>query len=947
MTQPTYFQSLSTELGRRATRAVISQMGLRSKPLREYLRACFERGPGSQGSFLADPVFEALFDWEPAQVTMGQLEGQLLDARLVAAMDQPGQNYIDNAFRRIWPPHKHQLEAWQALSQEPPRSVVVTSGTSSGKTECFLVPILDHLVRQITHPHMPPLIGTQALFLYPLNALINSQRERLRAWTSAFQGRLRFCLYNGDTPNEIPAWQQNQHPQEIRSRALLRAEPPPILVTNATMLEYLLVRADDRPILNASQGKLRWVVLDEAHTYVGSQAAEIALLMRRVLHAFGVTPDQVRFVATSATIGDARETGAALAQFMADIAGVSIARVQVISGRRQIPPLDPDLAQKGEPLPAIDAFEAMIHEERFATLSQVQAARNLRQSLTNGASTLTEITKQLLTHDPGAVADDAAKALTLRYLDAMAQTDHREQKAFLPLRGHFFHRTQSGLWVCTNAQCGGRQDTALDHPDWPFGRVYLERRERCPHCDSPVYEWILCASCGEGFLAAQEDILAQRLDQRVFDLDRDELQQDLETLADANEEDNPDDEGAALGAGDIYPRLLTGPNHPNADAIELLPIALNPEDRTWGEAGGEGLALGMLFPGDHGGFTCPSCGTIETEPQKNLRPPRLGAPFLLSVSIPTLLEHSPPWTDDHQDDGNPRPFDGRRLLTFSDSRQGTARFALRAQLDADRNHVRSAIYHMVAATRPAANNVDQVALQGQINDLQAALAHIPVIAHAQAAVIQKIINNLENQLAAAQAQPLGRITWQNAINRRWQDPAIQTWLPDLWDGITLGQIQRQDIPRFCLFRELLRRPVRQNSLETLGLTALDYPHINALQENRLPHLWQQLERPLHDWKQFLKIILDYWVRANSAVDVPAHMTPWMGAAKWTRYILGPNPNNAANRNQILWPQANRHGCRTRIVRLLARYQGVDPADPKNWGILNEVLTAAWDCKFST
>ena len=902
MTQPTYFQSLSTELGRRATRAVLSQMGLRSRPLREYLRACFERGPGSEGSFLADPVFEALFDWEPAQVTMGQLAGQLLDARLVAAMDQPGQGYIDTAFNRAWSPHKHQLDAWQALSQEPPRSVVVTSGTSSGKTECFLVPILDHLVRQLpaNHHHAPPLIGTQALFLYPLNALINSQRERLRAWTSRFDGRVRFCLYNGDTPNEVPAHIQSQHPQEIRSRVLLRREPPPILVTNATMLEYLLVRADDRPILQASQGELRWVVLDEAHTYVGSQAAEIALLMRRVLHAFGVTPDQVRFVATSATIGDARETGAALAQFMAHIAGVSIDRVKVISGSRQVPPLDPDLSQRNEPLPAVAAVETMPHEARVAAFSQVNAARHLRHLLTNGAATLTEITERLLAHHPGAVADDSAKSLTLRYLDAMAQTDNREQKAFLPLRGHFFHRTQGGFWVCANVRCGGRQDTALDHPEWPFGRVYLERRERCQHCGSPVYEWILCASCGEGFLAAQEDMFAQRLDPRVFDQDRDELQQELETLADANDEANPDDEYVVLDAGDLYPRLLTGPCHPNADAIGLVPISLNPEDRTWSEAGGEGLPLGMLLPGDHDGFTCPSCGTVEKEPQKNMRPARLGAPFLLSVSIPTLLEHSPPWTDDHPDDDIQRPFDGRRLLTFSDSRQGTARFALRAQLDADRNHVRSAIYHMVAATRPAAIGDDQV-------------------------------------------PPLGHLSWQDSINGLRQDPAIQNWLPKLWAETTLGQIQAHDIPRFCLFRELLRRPARQNSLETLGLIALDYPHINALAENTRPVVWQQQQRPLDDWKQFLKIILDYWVRANSAVNVPANMTPWMGAANWTRYILGPNPINPPTRKQIVWPQANPNRWWTRIVRLLAHYLGVDPADNANWPILNAVLLAAWDC----
>lgn len=84
----------------------------------------------------------------------------------------------------------------------------------------------------------------------------------------------------------------------------MREEPAPILVTNGTMLEYMMVRQIDAPIIqqSKSQKSLRWIVLDEAHTYVGSQAAELALQLRRVMTAFGVTPDDVRFVATSATI---------------------------------------------------------------------------------------------------------------------------------------------------------------------------------------------------------------------------------------------------------------------------------------------------------------------------------------------------------------------------------------------------------------------------------------------------------------------------------------------------------------------------------------------------------------------------------------------------------------------------------------------------------------------
>ena len=86
-------------------------------------------------------------------------------------------------------------------------------------------------------------------------------------------------------------------------RLTLRDSPPPLLVTNLTMLEYMLVRAKDAPILEASRGRLKWIVLDEAHTLVGAAAAEVSLLLRRVMEAFEVDPADMRFVATSATIG--------------------------------------------------------------------------------------------------------------------------------------------------------------------------------------------------------------------------------------------------------------------------------------------------------------------------------------------------------------------------------------------------------------------------------------------------------------------------------------------------------------------------------------------------------------------------------------------------------------------------------------------------------------------
>ena len=163
---------------------------------------------------------------------------------------------------------------------------MVTSGTGSGKTECFMVPMLNDLLQasEVGSRH-----GVRGLILYPLNALIDSQRERLSAWIAPFSGRLSYALYNRHLPN-TPDPKKRPGPAQIGDRKALRAMPANILVTNVTMLEYMLTRTQDRGILEKSQGQLRWIVLDEAHTYVGAQAAEMALLLRRVRQAFGVKP---------------------------------------------------------------------------------------------------------------------------------------------------------------------------------------------------------------------------------------------------------------------------------------------------------------------------------------------------------------------------------------------------------------------------------------------------------------------------------------------------------------------------------------------------------------------------------------------------------------------------------------------------------------------------------
>jgi len=206
--QQLHYAPLLNQLHQRAVRSVVSQLALRSKSLTEYLESQYFRAPGQQGSLLADPVFESTFGWMPASETMDGLRNQLIS------------NHLVNALSHAPVPFSHQLTAWRTILEDK-QSLLVSSGTGSGKTECFMVPVLEDLIRQ-QEAHRQPLIGTQAIFLYPLNALINSQQERLRDWTKGFKGKIRFALYNGETKHTKYEVQEEQ--KKVPEQALSREE---------------------------------------------------------------------------------------------------------------------------------------------------------------------------------------------------------------------------------------------------------------------------------------------------------------------------------------------------------------------------------------------------------------------------------------------------------------------------------------------------------------------------------------------------------------------------------------------------------------------------------------------------------------------------------------------------------------------------------------------------
>ena len=247
-------------------------------------------------------------------------------------------------------PYGHQAAAFERLTSKPvagsgdgvrtPLPTLVTTGTGSGKTEAFLVPILDHVLRA----RQAGVTGMKALLLYPMNALATDQAGRL---AGLIAGDLRLAgvtaaLYTGEPgPPRTTVTADGL----ITDRTVIRDTAPDVLLTNYKMLDQLLLRHDDQPLWQQSAESLTYVVLDEFHTYDGAQGTDVAMLLRRLAlaleHFRG--PDQLEDrgplaglvpVATSATLGDQGDP-AAMVDFATTVFGVPFDASCVVTESRR------------------------------------------------------------------------------------------------------------------------------------------------------------------------------------------------------------------------------------------------------------------------------------------------------------------------------------------------------------------------------------------------------------------------------------------------------------------------------------------------------------------------------------------------------------------------------------------------------------------------------------
>jgi DEAD/DEAH box helicase domain-containing protein len=886
-------------LNERSAAAVVGRARIAHPVLNAVLRRRLAVPAGEKDALLAAPIYESARIWRRIEKTLGDLSGNLLAPRLVDALDQA----LAERMARDTKPYRHQLEAWQASADG--LSCLVTSGTGSGKTECFMIPMLNSLLRD---PAQGLLTGVRAIVIYPLNALIESQRERLDAWTQSLDDRMRYALYNGLTPEKPSQIKSVLGRAEIGDRKSIRERPPSILITNVTMLEYMLLRAQDQPVLERSQGLLRWIILDEAHSYVGAQAAEMALLLRRVRAAFAVQPEQVQVIATSATItdGGAQETDDKLKRFVADLAGTGDAKVRVIHGQEEeleLPATRDDLPLQQQLL------NTKSEPELWECLAPHPRIHRLRRALKKASLQLADISQILYDH-PSHLEDAQA------VLDAAAQAkDPAGGMLLLPWRAHLFHRALGGIWVCLNSGCDYRDpELAANGADWGFGEVWLAQRDRCK-CGAPVFELHYCSECGTPYLVARRESGAKAHLRPVREIQGDDYVIDQEP-------DPQDDDG-----GVINDRVRL---RPSTQASQNRHICLKTGElfENGAPEGFQTMALDVSEI-DHRLTCCPEGA------RASLQCLRFGPPFFMGNVLPDVMELvCPPMGEQGL------PMGGRRALSFSDSRQGVARLAAKLQQDAERTLTRSFLYHTVQE--------EQAISADERLKLEKKLKLLSTDPKEYADEIADIRQKLDGSAAP--------VMWGSLIQRLADQSELrafctQVWAERSWGGDVMAR-DPQRLAEMFLYRELFRRPRVQNNAETMGLVRLTFPEMEKRARINVPRTLQYAGVTPDGWAGLAQGAVDFIFRENFAIWIQDdYLARWINPRRPGRrsvYRRGVAFEEVQEQNANFWPRA------TPMLGRMSRFQTLlyclikgNAEDKGDRAIVEETLDSLWSLVTST
>jgi ATP-dependent helicase YprA (DUF1998 family)/RNA polymerase subunit RPABC4/transcription elongation factor Spt4 len=274
--------------------------------IRDQAIAAYIKNELKDGKFWPAPLAQLSPAYDPAENVADLVKSKVLHPDC-ARIFQTKRNDVSQSLRL----YRHQRTALDYAQER--KHYIVTTGTGSGKSLTYMLPIVDHVLK-----HNPEAGRVRAIIVYPMNALINSQVDALEKFFKNYGPNppIRFARYTGQ--------------ESEAAKREIQENPPHILLTNYVMLELMLTRPEEHAFVDKSATELSFVVLDELHTYRGRQGADVAMLMRRLRERSG--NNQLLCIGTSATMasGDSVGRRRAVAGVASTIFGVEIGPEQVI-----------------------------------------------------------------------------------------------------------------------------------------------------------------------------------------------------------------------------------------------------------------------------------------------------------------------------------------------------------------------------------------------------------------------------------------------------------------------------------------------------------------------------------------------------------------------------------------------------------------------------------------
>lgn len=646
--------------------------------------------------------------------------------------------------------YQHQVDAFENISR--PRNTVIATGTGSGKTEAFLLPLLRQI---LTEPRdIRRHAGVRAILLYPMNALVEDQMARLRRllfWINlrAFDGShdlqrpVTFGRYTGQTPindrdhsiERAVSEEEINELGEIRYREEMQKKPPDILVTNFTMLEYMLLRNDDRALF-ANPNLLKSLVLDELHTYGGTVGMEVGTLLRRLTQYLGKQPGKDFIcVGTSATLGEGAPARRSMAAFASILFGASFEDTDIIVGKqhRRARPREPsslldesdvnallDLPSRAptfceafalthtgaeaddipedEWINVLKVLKARLEPEelrdlatrdRTEALGAVMVRSAVFRSLNNvlecskDVLTLTELAEKVFALEGLRSGLDKSKRV-LGTLLQLALAGRVSERSNLAVRCHLFVREFRQAFVCVNP--GDSAD--LDESDGWWSSLSFVHRNACSSCGAMMYPIVLCRKCGfvliEGWIrdnkvvcAERDDLLGAQYFQRVLLRPFNSLPLHIQADVEENEKRGL----LCTHCGIRFPN-----DHPEYQRAAV-------ERHSCGQQGIIDIALWQSKDGgDYQMIECPYCEQEWIKGQEIISYPHVS----LYAAASVLIEELKRQIDE--------PLQGtglvNKLLCFSDGRQQAASIAARLQRINEDFTFRQVLYSVLSASGP-------------------------------------------------------------------------------------------------------------------------------------------------------------------------------------------------------------------------------------------------------